>query len=480
MADETKRLWGGRFESAPTDEVLGFMAGRDVIAVPACDEMLVPYDIAGSIAHATMLAEVGIIPEESARRIVEGLEAIRRDREAGGFRLDPALEDVHTNVERELARRIGEDHAGHLHTARSRNDQVLLDMRLWERDAARCIAGEARHLAGVLLNLGREHRETLMPGFTHHQHATVTSLGHLLVGMVGGVIRTAERMADWLARFDRCPLGAVTGYGTTFPIDRRRVAELLGFPGVDEVSFDPVHTRGEAEAELVGALELGVLHVSSLAATLILLSTTEFGCITIADGFSTGSSIMPQKRNPDSLEVIKARAASVSGYSAGLRALPGRSIAGYNREQQWTKYMVMDAVREGEPCFGIMAAVLETMAVHREAMARLAGRGFIGATPLTEALCREHGLPFRAAKRIIERAVALSVESGSPDRVSSEALARALAEAEVDILPDAADVEQWQDPAAVLHQLTHAGSPGPDAVMEAASALEDRLSRCPS
>ena len=471
MSDHGKRLWGGRFASAPTEEVLAFMAGRDVAAIRPCDEALVPYDLDGSTAHATMLMECGIIPAESGRRILDGLAAIRAAHDAGEFRLDPALEDVHTNVERELARRIGDEHAAYLHTARSRNDQVLLDMRLWERDVARAIAAEARGLAEVLIALGREHRADIMPGFTHHQHATVTSLGHVLLGFVGGLVRTVERMADWLGRFNRCPLGAVTGYGTTFAIDRECVAELLGFPAIEEVSLDPVQTRGEAEAELVSALELGVQHAASLAGSLILLSTTEFRCITIADGFSTGSSIMPQKRNPDSLEVIKARAASVVGCSAGLRALAGRSLFGYNREQQWSKYIVMDAVREGLPCFGILASVLQTMTVDADRMAALADRGFIGATPLTEALCQERGLAFRVAKTVVERAVALSVAAGSADRVSSEALMQALAEAELPIDVSSDDVRAWQSPELVLSRLTHAGSPGPEAVLAAAEAL---------
>lgn len=478
MPEDGKRLWGGRFAETPTAQVLSFMAGRDLASLPACDEVLIPYDIAGSLAHATMLMENGIIPVESARRILEGLAAIREAHRAGEFRLDPLLEDVHTNVERELARRIGEEHAGHLHTARSRNDQVLVDMRLWERDAAKAIATDARHLAEVLIELGREYRDAVMPGFTHHQHATVTSLGHVFLGFAGGVIRTVERCRDWLERFNRCPLGAVTGYGTTFPIDRARVAELLGFPAPDEVSLDPVHTRGEAEAELVGVLGLGVQHLASLAASLILLGTTEFSCVAIAEAYSTGSSVMPQKRNPDALEVIKARAASVSGYGAALRNLAGRSLFGYNREQQWTKYMTMDAVREGEPCFAVLSSVLVTLEVHRERLAELAGRDFVGATPLTEALCRERGLAFRSAKSVVERAVALSVASGSPDWVSPLSLRTALDEAHLSVEVSDEEIRMWQEPELVLRQLTHEGSPGPDAALAASEVLMARLDRC--
>ncbi len=470
----TKRLWGEMFSEQPDEAVLAFMAGRDVVGVAPCDEDLIPYDLATNRAHAAMLMECSIIPDESGRRILEGLDALAERHAAGDLRLDPALEDVHSNIERALADLIGDEHAGHLHTARSRNDQVLCDMRLWERDAADGVASAARRLAETLLDLASAHGETIMPGFTHHQHATLTTFGHVLAGFAGGVIRTAERAAEWRARFNRCPLGAVTSYGTTFPIDRDRTAGLLGFDGVEESSLDSVHTRGEAEAELVGLLELGLAHLASLSASLILLATPEFDCLRIADSYSSGSSIMPQKRNPDSLEVIKARAAAVAGCAQALRSLTGRSLFGYNREQQWTKYLVMDAVREGLPCFDVLAGALRSLTVNRERMRELTSRGFLGATPLVELLCSERGLPFRTAKSVVSRAVGLSAAAGR-ESVAPADLRAALAEYELSIEVTDADVAGWQAADLVLPRLSHLGGPAPEAVHATIRALSERL-----
>jgi argininosuccinate lyase len=313
-----------------------------------------------------------------------------------------------------------------------------------------------------------------MPGFTHHQHATVTTFGHVLVGFAPGLVRAVERLCEWHARFDRCPLGAVTGYGTTFPIDRLRVAALLGFRGVEESSLDPVQTRGEPEAELGGILELALLHLASLAGSLIVLATDEFGCIRVADAYSSGSSIMPQKRNPDSLEVVKARAAAVSGLTSALRALPGRSLFGYNREQQWSKYLIMDVVREALPCFGVVRGVLDTMEVRAERMRELAGRGFLGATGLVEALCTERGLAFRAAKKLVERAVAAATDKGL-DSVDGASLCAAADEAGLGLEVTHDEVVGWQDPERVLPRLSHIGGPAPEQLRAAAEAVRARL-----
>jgi argininosuccinate lyase len=471
-----KRLWGEMFTDQPSAEVLAFMAGRDVQGLPPCDEVLLPYDLQGNIAHATMLTETGIIPEASGRSILKGLAQLAERCERGELTLDPALEDVHTNVERKLADLIGDEDAAHLHTARSRNDQVLCDMRLWERDVAAEIGSSARHVAETLLDLALEQRETAMSGYTHHQHATAATLGFVLAGFAPGFVRCAERASEWTARYNRCPLGAVTSYGTTFPICRERTAELLGFDGPEESALDSVHTRGEAECELVGLLELGVVHCSSLAASLIVLSTDEFGGLRIADAYSSGSSIMPQKRNPDALEVMKARAAAVGGAGQALRGLAGRSLFGYNREQQWTKYLVMDAVREGLPCFGVLAGVLTSMSVNPSRLRELATRGFLGATALVEALCQERALPFRIAKSLVSRAVALSSERGLAE-VSHEALAVACGEMGLSIEVCAESVRDWQEPERALTRAAHLGGPAPAAVEETVRRLRERLAR---
>jgi argininosuccinate lyase len=424
---KAERLWGKRFEKAPSPLAQKFTSGRDVQGKPAADERLIPYDIWGSRAHVVMLAKAGLIPKKHARDLSRGLRQIEVLWRQGNFRLDPSLEDVHTNVESRLAREHGPEAGGRLHTARSRNDQIALDMRLYLRDCALAFAAEVHFLIDILVTLARKHRDHVFPGYTHHQPAQVTTFGHILLAFGEGFLRDGQRFQEWFDRFNRNPLGSMTGYGTTLGINRELTSRLMGFDGPTQSSLDPIQNRWEAEAELGFAVSILMNHLSSLAQTLILFSTGEFNLIHLDDSCCTGSSMMPQKRNPDPLEVTKGKAALIHGHLQSLISI-GRSLfLGYNRDTQWTKYLIMDLIDESASAPKVMTEILASMRVNEKRAAELCQKGFITAPELVERMVAEWRIPFRSAKKVVERAVRYS-EGETAEKVSLMAFERALGE----------------------------------------------------
>jgi argininosuccinate lyase len=341
-----KRLWGKRFEKEPAALAEAFTSGRDVQGIAPADERLIPYDLWGSRAHVVMLAGQRIIPRRDARLLISGLKEIEKAWKGGKFRLDPSQEDVHSNVESWLIRRLGIEVGGKLHTARSRNDQVALDMRLYLRECALAFIFSLSSLIQILIRQAQKHREVITPGYTHHQPAQVTTLGHIWLSFGEAFSRDVGRFQDWYSRFNENPLGSMTGYGTSFPIDRHLSSKLLGFDRPCSNSLDPLQNRWEAEGELGFAVSAMMNHLSSMAQTLILFSTGEFGLMKLDDAYSTGSSMMPQKRNPDPLEVMKAKTSVAHGLLASLLSIGKALFLGYNRDTQWTKYLIMDLVDE--------------------------------------------------------------------------------------------------------------------------------------
>src|SRR3989338_485101 len=304
MKPQAKKLWGGRF-TKPTDPLVE----RFTSSIGA-DHRLARYDVAGSIAHAKMLGRCGIIPARTSRRMVAGLSRILRKIESGRWRPDPSAEDVHTQIQQQLERLIGAP-ARALHTARSRNDQVALDMRLYCRDAVAYLQGAIRDAQRSLVGMGRRYRTAVIPGYTHLQRAQPVLLAHHLLAYVEMLERDAERLADARKRIDVLPLGSAALAGTSLPIDRYHVAQLLGFPRIAENSMDAVSDRDFA-VELVAALAVLGVHLSRLAEDLILWVSSEFGLAELDEAFATGSSLMPQKKNPDVLELLRGQAGSVA------------------------------------------------------------------------------------------------------------------------------------------------------------------------
>ncbi len=454
---KVEKLWGGRFDEIPPKEIIDFLSGRDVRGIPPCDERLIPYDLWGNRAHLLMLVRQGIISKQDGKKILRGLKELESLYQRGQFQLDPLKEDVHSNIESFLIERLGISYGGKIHTGRSRNDQIALDMRLYLRDQVLEYVAGLIGLIHTLLRRAKEHRSTVMPGYTHHQPATTTTFGHLLLSFAEALYRDIERFAHWFILFNQNPLGAAAGYGTSFPLDRKLTSKLLGFDGPTENVTDPITQRWEPETELAYAIGIMMNHLSTMAQTLILLSTSAFRMVRLSDQHSTGSSIMPQKRNPCSLEVIKAKAAFAQGVLTSLLSVGKSLFIGYNRETQWTKYWIMDLVDETQPALRVMADVIRLLHTNEAEMIKQAGAGFLGATPLMEWLVTTFGLPLRRAKMVMEKAVKYSEGEGR-ETVSFRSFQRALKEMGMVLPITEQEIQRIQDPYWILSQPLSVGT----------------------
>lgn len=471
---KVEKLWGGRFEELPSPKIIDFLSGRDVKGLPPCDERLIAYDLWGNRAHLLMLCRQGIVSKQDGKKLLKGLKDLESLYQQGKFKLDPAKEDVHSNIESFLIERLGIEYGGKIHTGRSRNDQVSLDMRLYLRDQALTYVKELMGLIESLLKKAREHRSTVMPGYTHHQPAMITTFGHLLLSFAEAFTRDVERFIQWFTLFNKNPLGAAAGYGTSFPIDRILTSKLLGFDGPTENVTDPITQRWEPETELAYAICIMMNHLSTLAQTLILLSTSEFKMIHLSDQHSTGSSIMPQKRNPCSLEVIKAKTAFAQGILTSLLSVGKGLFIGYNRETQWTKYWIIDLVEETQPALPVMAEVIRLLQVNKTEMLQKAQRGFLGATPVMEWLVTSFGLPLRKAKMVVEKAVKYSEGEGK-ESLSFESIRKALKEMGKTLPMKEQDIRAIQSPSWVLSQPLGLGMPSKKRIDEHLQSLKERI-----
>ena len=396
------KLWGGRF-TQPTDKfVEEFTASIDF------DKRLYHQDIRGSVAHARMLGKQGIIPLEDVEQIVHGLHGILEQIEAGHFDFSIALEDIHMNIESRLSAAIGE--AGkRLHTGRSRNDQVALDIRLYLRDEVVAITTYLDLLIDALLTQAEDNLDTYMPGFTHLQTAQPILFAHHLMAYVEMFKRDKGRLDDSLKRINVLPLGAGALAGTTFPIDREYVAEQLGFPAITRNSLDAVSDRDFA-LEFLGNASILMMHLSRFSEELIIWSTSAFQFIELSDGFCTGSSIMPQKKNPDVPELVRGKTGRVYGNLMALLTTMKALPLAYNKDMQEDKEPLFDTIDTVKGCLKIFADMIREMRVNGDNMGRAAGQGFSTATDVADYLVRK-GLPFRDAHEVVGKAVAYCVEN---------------------------------------------------------------------
>jgi len=402
--DQASSMWGGRFEGAP-DALM-----EAINASIGFDQRLYAQDIAGSKAHSAMLVAQGIISPEDGAAIAEGLDAILGEIEAGRFDFKPALEDIHMNVEARLAEMIGEA-AGRLHTARSRNDQVATDLKLWVRDALDRLDAALQGLQAALIRQAATHAGTIMPGFTHLQTAQPVTFGHHMLAYVEMFGRDRGRASDARARMNESPLGAAALAGTSFPIDRDATAAALGFERPAANSLDAVADRDFA-LEFASLAAISAVHLSRLAEEIVIWSTAPFGFIALSDAFSTGSSIMPQKRNPDAAELVRAKSGRIIAALSGLLiVLKGLPLA-YSKDMQEDKEPVFDAADSLELMVAAMSGMVDDLKVNEAAMAEAAAGGYSTATDLADWLVRELGLPFREAHHVTGRAVKLAEGKG--------------------------------------------------------------------
>ena len=397
------KLWGGRFQKE-TDQLVNALN-----ASISFDQRLYREDITGSMAHAQMLGDCGIISKEDAAAIIEGLQGILADIEAGKVAFSADNEDIHMNVEALLTARIG-DAGKRLHTARSRNDQVALDFRMYVREQIPVMVGQLLELEAVLCRQARKYQTAVMPGYTHLQRAQPISFAQHLMAYASMFRRDVTRLEDCKARLDECPLGSGALAGTTYPIDRWETAQALGFAAPMSNSLDGVSDRDYA-LELLSGLSILMMHLSRFAEEVILWCSWEFKFIELDDAYATGSSIMPQKKNPDVAELVRGKTGRVYGdLMSLLTVMKGLPLA-YNKDMQEDKEPVFDAVDTVEMCLPVFAAMLDTMTVRTDNMRKAAGHGFINATDCADYLTKK-GMPFRDAYTVTGKLVAQCTAQG--------------------------------------------------------------------
>lgn len=403
MTEQSSKPWAGRF-TEPTDAFV-----EAFTASVGFDRRLYRHDIAGSKAHARMLAHVGVLTQAECDTILQGLDQVLAEIEAGQFQWSVSLEDVHMNVEARLTALIG-DAGKKLHTGRSRNDQVATDIRLYLRDEIDAIQAELQRLQTALIDLAERESDAIMPGFTHLQVAQPVTFGHHMLAWFEMLVRDAQRLADCRRRVNVMPLGAAALAGTSYPIDREYTAQLLGFDGVTENSLDAVSDRDFA-IEFCAAAALLMTHLSRFSEELILWASAQFDFVDIPDSFCTGSSIMPQKKNPDVPELVRGKVGRVNGHLIALLTLMKAQPLAYNKDNQEDKEPLFDVVDTLRGSLKVYADMMAALRIKRDNMERAALQGFSTATDLADYLVRK-GLPFRDAHEVVGKAVRLGVDSG--------------------------------------------------------------------
>ncbi len=397
------KLWSGRFQKE-TDSLV-----NDFNSSIRFDSRMYREDIAGSVAHAAMLGQCGIIAKEDADAIIAGLQAILADVEAGKIEFSADQEDIHMNVETLLTQRIG-DAGKRLHTARSRNDQVAVDLRLYLKQEIGTIIGQILHFQQILLRQAKQYQDAVMPGYTHLQRAQPISFAQHLLAYANMLCRDVTRLEDCRERMDECPLGSGALAGTTYPIDRMQTAQALGFRQPMSNSLDGVSDR-DYVIELLSGLSILMMHLSRFAEETILWCSWEFRYIELDDAYSTGSSIMPQKKNPDVAELVRGKTGRVYGALVSLLTTMKSLPLAYNKDMQEDKEPVFDAVDTVKLCLPVFAAMIDTMKVHTENMRQAANRGFINATDCADYLTKK-GMPFRDAYTTVGKLVYYCTQQG--------------------------------------------------------------------
>ncbi|QAT48528.1 argininosuccinate lyase [Caproiciproducens sp. NJN-50] len=397
------KLWAGRFHKELDGKVNDFNSSISF------DSRMAEEDIEGSIAHAAMLGECGVIERSEAEKIQAGLKGILADLKSGALSVDPAAEDIHTFVEGELTARLG-DTGRRLHTARSRNDQVAVDLRLHLKKQCAGLKKQIDGLVAVLCKKALEHSGDVMPGYTHMQRAQPVTFGHHLLAYAEMFLRDAGRLQDAAKRMDFCPLGSCALAGTTYPIDRERTASLLGFSGPTQNSLDGVSDRDFC-LELASCIAIAMVHLSRFSEEIVLWCSWEFKFIELDDAFSTGSSIMPQKKNPDIAELVRGKSGRAIGDMTTLFAMMKGLPLAYNKDLQEDKEAIFDAVDTLRMCLTAFTPMIETMKVLPQNMRAAAAKGFINATDCADYLVGR-GMPFRTAYKITGELVALCIEKG--------------------------------------------------------------------
>jgi argininosuccinate lyase len=453
---EKAQVWGGRLNTSPDKMNIAFCSGRDVVSVPMADALLLKYDIWTNLAHVKMLNHCAILKDDECRMLCEALVALDMKVQRGDFHLDPQKEDVHINIEHHITHTLGIDAGKKIHTGRSRNDQCGTDIKLYLRDQLLEISENVKILIEAILKKATPELTSVMPGFTHYQPAMLTTAAHWLTSWSQALLRDLERLYQDLELLNRSPLGAAAAFGTSWAIDREYAAQLLGFDAPDENSLDCISARGEYEARAAATLSFLMNHLGTIAQDMILLSMPYFGMLVIPDQYVTGSSIMPQKKNPDFAELIRGKAACCHGALASLLGIQKGSMSGYNREYQLSKYVIMDTFRECLDAPLILSGVINAMTFNRKEMLAKAQKGFMNSADVADLLARKFNLAFRDCYELLSLAVKNCEDAG---QLTKEGLERAIDHLGLPVKLSKRDIHLFNSPYLLLQEKEHTGSP---------------------
>jgi len=461
------KIWGGAFEKSSLKDVEQYTSRENI----QLDERLIKYDIFGTIAHDYMLWKIGALSEGALKRIVSALLRIKEEFEKSSFHLKVELEDVHMNIEQKVTELAGSEAGGMMHLARSRNDQVLVDIRMYLRDEINMLTGLLLDLVETFISLAKRHVKTVMPAFTHTRPAQPTSFAHWCLAAVDSLLRCVTRLNEHYKRVNTCPLGAGAISGVGWPIDRTLTASLLGFEALHENTLDAISSRGEIEAEMLFILSLIMLNLSKVSEDLIWWSTPGFSMVELDERYTTGSSIMPQKKNPDVLELVRGRSSRIQGNLMGILSLLKSLPSGYNRDQQETKFLIFNSIDLVKETLAIMAQVIGTLKVNEARMVELARLSMVTATELVDLLVKK-GVPFRIA----HRAVGEYLKTASNNAYDSDLLSKIVTDiSKIQIELSSEELSRALDPLAALERRRHIGAPSPDEVSRMLNEREKQL-----
>ncbi|MHA1143942.1 MAG: argininosuccinate lyase [Candidatus Helarchaeota archaeon] len=468
-----KKAWSGRFQKDLQDDVEQYLCQEDLIF----DERLIKYSILGTEAHDIMLHEIGAIKKQHLKAILKELEVLKEITTQGKFHLDLKHEDVQMNIEQFVTDQIGREIAGMIHLARSRNDQVLVDLRLYLREELIQLIDIVIETCATFLHKAEETLNIVMPGYTHLQHAQPITFGFWCVSNADGLMRVLDRLDEVYKRVNQNPLGAGALAGVSWPIDRQLTTKLLGFDGIQENALDVVSSRGEISAEIVFVLTLLMNHLSKIANDLILWSTHEFGMITFDDSYATGSSIMPQKKNPDVCEIMRAKASKVGGWLYQIiNVLKGMPM-GYNRDFQETKGPTMLALDVAKDSTKILQGVIKTISINEKRMLELAGANFTTATDLIDLLMKKTGVSFRTSHEMVGKIVNECVKQNiTPSKLTFSVIKPILEKkGKLNIIIDDKEIQEILDPREAIKKKAHVGGTAPQEVKRMISERKNKI-----
>jgi argininosuccinate lyase len=456
QSTEKDQVWGGRLNTPPDKMNIAFCSGRDVVSIPMADALLLTYDIWTNLAHVKMLNHCAILKDDECRVLCEALVALDMKVQRGDFHLDPQKEDVHINIEHHITHTLGIEAGKKIHTGRSRNDQCGTDIKLYLRDQLLEISENVKILIEAILKKATPELKSVMPGFTHYQPAMLTTAAHWLTSWSQALLRDLERLYQDLQLLNHSPLGAAAAFGTSWAIDREYAAQLLGFDAPDENSLDCISARGEYEARAAATLSFLMNHLGTIAQDMMLLSMPYFGMLVIPDQYVTGSSIMPQKKNPDFAELIRGKAACCHGALASLLGIQKGSMSGYNREYQLSKYVIMDTFRECLDAPLILSGVINAMTFNRAEMLAKSQKGFMNSADVADLLARKFNLAFRDCYELLSLAVKNCEAAG---QLTKEGLEKAIDHLGLPVKLSKKDIELFNSPYLLLQEKEHTGSP---------------------